>query len=122
MGLPPIKDKLTPQKIDEILELIKGGNFASSAARACGVSASGWSQLCQRNPKVKEAMEQAYSIAESNALRRILEFDKDPKYLCWFLERRNPNHWGTIQKHQIESLQKEISDLKGIIASLTGQS
>lgn len=121
MGLPPIKDKLTPQKIEEILELIKQGNFASTAARACGVSASGWSQLCQRNPKVKEATEQAYSIAESNALRRIIEFDKDPKYLAWFLERRNPNHWGAVQKHQIDALQKEISDLKAIIASLSGQ-
>ena len=122
MGLPPIKDKLTQQKIDEILELIKQGNFASTAARACGVSASGWSQLCQRNPKVKELTEQAYSTAECNALRRIIEFDKDPKYLAWFLERRNPDHWGGVHKHQIDTLQKEISDLKAIIASLSGKS
>jgi hypothetical protein len=122
MGLPPIKDKLTQEKIDEILQLIRQGNFASTAARACGVSASGWSQLCQRNAKVKELTEQAYSTAECNALRRIIEFDKDPKYLAWFLERRNPDHWGGVHKHQIDTLQKEISDLKAIIASLSGQS
>jgi hypothetical protein len=122
MGLPTNKDKLTSEKIEEILSLVRLGNFVSTAARACGVSASAWSHLCARNPKVKEATEQAYSIAESNALRRIIEFDKDPKYLAWFLERRNPDHWGGVHKHQIDTLQKEIADLKAIIASLSNQS
>lgn len=119
MGLPPKKDKLTPEKIEEIINLIRKGNFASTAARACGVSASGWSQLCQRNPKVKTAMEQAYSLAEADALKKIIEYEKDPKYLAWFLERRNPDHWGGVHKHQIETLQKEIAELKSIIASLS---
>jgi hypothetical protein len=113
--------KINSEMIKNVLNYVENGNFVSTACKAVGISSSAWTQLCQRNPEVKEATEKAYAQAEANAVRRICEEGhRDPKYLQWFLERRNPTHWAGVHKHQLDNLQKEIQNLKDIIAQLSG--
>lgn len=111
---PASKSKIDDEMIERILSYVRKGNFVSIACKACGITGSAWTQLCQRRPEIKEATEQAYAKAECDALARILEagHDDDPRYLQWFLERRAPERFAPISRLQIEKLQTEIEKLK----------
>lgn len=100
----PRQTKLTREIHDQIVELIEAGNFASVAARACGVSSSTFHRWMQRGEQQKkgpyrlfwDACTRARARAQSKYVEVLREAAKsDWRAAAFFLERTDPEHWGS---------------------------
>ena len=103
-------DKLTKERADKIIELVRAGNFKTTAARRSGVWPStleDWVRRGKREGKGKfyefyRALDAADAEAEVNAVDKwITHQDKSPEALKEFLRRRFP-HWNVPDRRETE--------------------
>lgn len=108
--------KLTPEIQAKIVEVISAGNYRVVAARAAGVSpralaawvAQGKRASCGVYYEFRHAVMRAEQDAEMRAVDAILKAAvSDPKYACWWLERKFPQRWSQ-NKQVIRDLVKRI--------------
>ena len=107
-----------------ILNSLRKGNFRITACKEANISQALLSQW-MRNPKeefrefAKKVIEVEAQV-ESRAVNKILEAgDKDAKWYAWYLERRH-KHWnGAVHRWELQVLQKQLKQLKGIIDELS---
>lgn len=125
MGRPT---KLTPERHARIIELIRTGAFADTAAAAAGVHRATYYEWmargrdCERDDDGEavteadrafadfhDAVKEAEAVGETLAIGRIQNHSKDTwQAAAWYLERKYPERWGRVDR-----LKQEISGPDG---------
>lgn len=100
MGRPT---KLSPEVTERILEGLRAGAYAETAAAAAGIGRSTlyrWLQLGEDPDapaefrEFRDAIKRAEAEAEAEALEVILAASrKSWQAAAWYLERRHPDRW-----------------------------
>jgi hypothetical protein len=105
-GRPP---KLTQDLIDRFIAVITRKQFRSVACQRVGIPDSLYVQLRHR-------LLHAETEAEIVACETVYDIGKteDPKYLCWWLERKYPERWGRY-RGELKQLEKEVAELRKLI-------
>ncbi len=123
---PSGNGKFTPETQKKIIDGISMGNFRMTAARAAGlnpVTLSRWmNDPDPKFAKFQKAVIKAEAEVEQRCVNRILDdgFARDTKWLAWFLERKC-RHWnGAVHRWELNSVQKQIKDLRRTLAKLQG--
>lgn len=101
------KLKLTPKLGQQIVDMIKRGNHAKVAARACGITEVtfyDWLKQGEKSPKgifhdFYEAIQQANAAPEVNVVGALYTkaVEGDVRAMDIFLARRYRDRWGTQQ-------------------------
>lgn len=95
--------KLTPELQDKLCRLIRAGNFAETAAAACGINRDTLREWVKRGARegagryhdLAVAVDEASSIAESRAIALIAKAAESQwQAAAWFLERKHSDRWG----------------------------
>lgn len=112
--------KLTEELIAAVVKLIHAGNFRMVAARSLGLSPKtfyNWISLGAKYPeglygKLREAVLDAETKAESTIIAAIVQagMTVDPKYLCWWAERKHSARWGR-QVGELNRMRRELAEL-----------
>lgn len=109
-----------PEVRAKIIASIAEGNYNYVAAQAAGVSRSLLKQWMAKGRKEKAgefkdflaALKAAEGMAEKKAVAAIQKAGKkDPRWLCWFLERKYPQRWGR-HTYQLKQLQAEFRKIQ----------
>jgi hypothetical protein len=112
--------KFTPEVTEPLLELIREGNFLSTAAPAAGVSrrtVHGWLRKGRAGETDEFAdffrdYQKAAREAEIKMLRVIMTAAaEDPDHARWYLERKRPDLWSRAGK-EVRELQKQIEAIE----------
>lgn len=103
--------KLNPELHKEIIQYIRNGNHAKTAAQACGICEETFYHWIRMGKKAKsgkyyefyESIKKAKSLAIADAVKNIKETAKT-KWTAeaWWLERKNPEQWGNRQYQKVE--------------------
>lgn len=118
--LPRDYEDLTKPKRDEICSLVAQGNFLVQACRQVGIDQNvvkKWLAYGEIRPGTVFAeflrdLEAAEATAEHEALQRVHEAGKDPKYwgaAAWYLERKHPDRWSISSRINL-LVKKELED------------
>lgn len=117
--------KFTPERRNQIISLIKAGNYLDTACQASGVTYSAFREWMKRGeleyerimeantskPKKSEqefldffeAVQKAEATAEARNLTIINKAaEKNWQAAAWYLERRAPDRWGRRDRVQAE--------------------
>lgn len=103
-------DKLTPERAEKIVALVRKGNFKNTAARAAGIHPDTLNEWIKRGNADEEgkfsefsaALEEADAQAEVDAVAKWQKHhDKSPEAIKEYLRRRFP-HWNVQDKQQTE--------------------
>lgn len=101
--------KLTPELQQKICGLIQAGNYAKTAALACGIAESTYYLWLAKGKKAKrgqyhdfyQAIEQAQAEGEMKLVSVIAESSLESwQAAAWMLERKFPQAWG--RKERVE--------------------
>jgi len=115
--------KFTPDTITVFLNSLRKGNFRQTACKEANISQPLlYKWLKDPRPEFKEFQKQIIEVeaqVESMAVNKILQAgDKDAKWYAWWLERKCP-HWnGAVHRWELQVLQRQVKQLKGIIDEL----
>ncbi len=99
--------KLTPERQERIVELIRAGNYMEIAAQAAGIDVSTLYRWLQRGEKARsgkyrqfrDAVMRARVEAEARAVVVVQKAALDDwRAASWWLERAFPDRWGRRQK------------------------
>ncbi len=117
--------KFTPEVAEKIVEIVRAGNFRVTAARSVGISEKTLSTWMRSTDKryaqlQKDVIEaEAEAEARSVAAIRAYGFDKDPKFLCWWLERKFKRWNSAVHRWELQLLQRQLKELKNVIQQLS---
>ena len=114
------KTVLSHNKIIEITEYIKAGNYAVTACRLAGVSertyyhwlALGKQQESSIYAEFYETIEQAEAEREARLVEKLAK-SNDLKATMWMLERTAPERWG-MRRSRAEEPAHEHTDLNPV--------
>ena len=107
MGRP---GKLTPATHDAIVDAIRTGNYAETAARAAGITSTCYYNWTARGREAKQgiyfefnaAIEKAKAAAEIRDVALIERAATDTwTAAAWMLERKFPARWGRREKLEV---------------------
>lgn len=99
--------KLTPERQERIVELIRAGNYMEIAAQAAGIDVSTLYRWLQRGEKARSGPYRQFRDAVMRArveaeARAVVVVQKaaltDWRAASWWLERAFPDRWGRRQK------------------------
>ena len=117
--------KFNPTTCTKIIECIRQGNFRVTAAQIAGITPKTFS-VWMRSTDAKFAKFQKDVInaeaeveACSVAAIRAYGIDKDPKFLCWWLERKFKRWNSAVHRWELQLLQKQLKELKNVIGKLS---
>lgn len=106
------KLKLTPELEEEILNLIRAGNYAKDACLAVGIDESTYYRWIRTGKEAKSGKLYKFyqSIQKARAFARALKLEKIQDAIddgnwqaaAWWLERTDPDHWGRRQRVEVE--------------------
>lgn len=118
--------KLTEELILGICQAILDGNFRYVAAAKFKISPSAlrrWLQLGKKFPdgiygQLLALVRESEATAEATFVKAVTAAGAadDPKYLCWWLERKFPQRWGRY-RGELADLKREVRDLKRLIGA-----
>lgn len=104
--------KLTPALEEEIINLIKAGNYAKDACLAVGIDESTYYRWIRNGKKAKSGKQYQFhqSIQKARAYARALKLEKVNDAIddgswqaaAWWLERTDPKHWGRKSRMELE--------------------
>lgn len=116
-SLPDRPEVLTEDKQQRILELLRGGNYLTTACNAAGLTSHAfdyWRRLyesgaehAQKYADFFTAVNVALSQAESDSLALIRKGEPGWQGAAWFLGRRFPKRWS---KQREESKGQQASN------------
>ena len=131
---PGPRSRLNDLLIYAIAAGIIEGNFRNVVAAKYGVrpdTLKKWLRLGKQYPdgiygRLRSAIFTAEAEAERIAIAKVVSAgNDDPKFLCWWLERKFPQRWGQYRgefgelRRAIAARDKEIAELRAIIGELT---
>lgn len=101
------KTLLTPQLADQLVAMLRAGNYVTVATRAVGISRRTFAEWMQRGRSDKSAdaefasfrrrVEQARAEAEVRHVAQIAQASADSwQAAAWLLERQHPERWGRV--------------------------
>jgi hypothetical protein len=101
--------KLTPEVKETIIQALRAGNYAETAARVAGIGPSTfflWKQKGEAGEQpyadFLEAIAAAEAVAESRAVAIIANaMLQDAKHAEWFLERKLQKRWGRHDRTEV---------------------
>jgi len=105
------KTKLTPELQEEILNLIRAGNYVKDACLAVGIDESTYYKWIKRGEKAKSGIyfQFVQSTKKARAFARALRVEKITDAMeenwqaaAWWLERTDPEHWGRRSRVDLE--------------------
>lgn len=88
--------KLTPTDFARALDALRRGADITIAARAAGMSRSGFYEALSKNPAWKEQVDEARAIADDDvqaALYRMAVVEQNPTAAIFWLKNRRPVEW-----------------------------
>lgn len=118
--------KLTPERAERLLALVKAGQYRSTACAAVGISDrtlrtwlekgdSGDERWAEFTRKFREAEAET----ESRAVVQIqIHGKKDWRALAWWLERRFPQRWGDLKAATVKIEQERETILDALVKAL----
>jgi hypothetical protein len=100
--------KLTPEVHDQVISLLRAGNYIETAAAVAGLSKQtifNWLRWGAREETgiyadFAHAAERAMAEAEARDLERIKQAT-EWQAAAWRLERKFPDRWGRRERHEI---------------------
>lgn len=103
----------TPQVRQQIVSLIRAGNYLKAASASAGVSyraVLGWMQRGKTEGEGEyfdfyKAVKKAEADFEQEAVANILASEQ-PKYILEILSRRNPSSWASTSRVSIQVKEK----------------
>jgi transposase-like protein len=122
------KDKITPEVIERLTNVLSQGNYVETACAYAGVSKSSfysWLHEAQKPGAKKkyleflEAIEKARAVAEMRNLQIVQQagqgkpgdpktgekgIDPDWRASAWFLERAYPKKWGRQERVELSGM------------------
>ena len=118
--------KLTPERADKLVALLKGGHYRSAACAAVGVSDRTFRTWMQKGEdgdvrwaEFAQRVREAETESESRAVVQIqLHGKKDWRALAWWLERRFPTRWGDQKAVAVKLEQERESILDALVKAL----
>ena len=144
----PSKLILDNQLINRVVQNIKKGNFAGTAARAAGISTDTFYEWCRRGQLEEEgpyrdffeAISKADAECEMGLVSRLNEASEagEWKATLEIISRRYPTNWSPKQKTQLElskpedqrtnvrellsdpNISQKVNELYGAVTGLTG--
>ncbi|MGI6483913.1 MAG: hypothetical protein ACOX08_11700 [Methanobacterium sp.] len=115
------KLKLTPELEEEILNLIRAGNYAKDACLAVGIDESTYYRWLRTGEKAKsgklyqfyQSIQKARAFARAHKLEKVNDAIDDGNWqaAAWWLERTDPEHWGRRSRVDLEG--QVDSNVKG---------
>lgn len=114
----------TDAQIDQLLALVRGGSYRTTAGRLLGVGAEAVERWLRADPVLRQRVELAESELERQLVETVIEAAlNDPKQANWLLERKFRNHWGrTSQDSGAETAPRYSDDvLKAWVEKRTEQ-
>lgn len=118
--------KLTPEVQDRIVTAIRAGNYMETAAAFAGIARSTFNEWVRRGADEEEgpyaefhdAVHQALASAEARDVALIGQAaQKEWQAAAWRLERRTPERWGRMTRHEL-SAAPGAGSLEAILAQL----
>lgn len=93
------KSKHTPDVVTQILELIRAGNYESTAFQAVGISEATFYDWKKNKPEFSQAIKKAESEAVQSRVAIVMKAArKSWTAAAWYLERKRPDEWSLKQK------------------------
>ncbi len=112
---------MTIEKIDEICQFIRAGNYQKTAAAICGIKERTWynwieKARARKRPNKKQlhllqSISQAEAEFEGFHVQKIFN-SKDPRISLEMLARRFPDRWAAISKSETRQVDKAGKDVK----------
>ena len=115
--------KLTPERLEKILESLREGNYRDTAAEGAGIAYNTFREW-EKKGGVEEKGKRAEAEGEQLHIRRINKAGEEGAWQAdaWMLERKDPKKWGrkdatklelsgevkTINAEQFQQLQEAI--------------
>ncbi len=92
----------TPEMIERLVQLIRGGNYAHVAAATCGINTRTYYDWLTKGGRgeqpyaaLSQAVEKASAEAESHKVLTITKASQEHwQAAAWWLERTNAKRWG----------------------------
>lgn len=118
--------KLTGELAEAFCALLISGCFRSVACRTLNLhprTLRRWLKAGAKYPtgiygNFARAVVSAEAEAEAKAVAEVLAAGRgDPKYLCWWLERKFPHRWGR-DRADLMKLKRDIADLTKEVRSM----
>ncbi len=114
------KLKLTPERQDQIVSLIRAGNFKEVAAQAVGIGKSTFWRWLEFGEKEEEggtyrdfweAVKKAEAESEARKVMKITQIGEDNNWtaLAWQLERSHPDRWGRYKEKVVVSVEHSLN-------------
>lgn len=96
------KPKYGPEKVEVLRDMLSQGHHIKTCCRAAGISEKTWGDWMKNKPDFKSKMFEAVTVAEREALDRILAAGKrgDWRADAFFLQHRFSERWS--QKLQVD--------------------
>lgn len=116
--------KFTPEVCKAVIDCILQGNFRQTAAQVAGITPKTLSLWMRSSDKkylqFQKDVINAEAQVEANSVEaiRAYGFDKDPKFLCWWLERKFKRWNSAVHRWELQLLQKQLKELKNVIGQL----
>jgi len=123
---------LTPEVAEIIVDAMRAGNYAETAACLAGISVAtlrNWLRDGRRNLS-PELAEFARSVAQARAIAEVRDLEKigrDPSWqaAAWRLERRHPKRWGR-RKYEpkvkpeppYQSINEVVAEIRAVLDDL----
>lgn len=127
--------KLTDKMRDELVQVIRSGNYIETACAYVGINKSTFYEWMKRgarekqrvedNPRAKVRKSEAPFVELSNAVEKALAHaeirdvaiigrsaESDWKAAAWRLERKFPNRWGRKERYELEHSGKDGEPIK----------
>lgn len=102
--------KYTEELANQIIELIKQGNFASVAYEACGISKDTFYEWVKNKPDFADSIKKAKSERISTLVSAI-KTDSSWQSKAWMLERLSREKYHLLTASE-KDLQEQLDDIK----------
>jgi hypothetical protein len=106
--------KLTPEITVRLCDLIRVGNYESTAARACGIDPATLRRWKSDDAEFRAALKVALAEGETVWLTRIIDGEAWQR-AAWYLERRYPERWASDRKKKqadIDIAKAKLAEMK----------
>lgn len=118
---------LTPEIRDKILHALSKGNYRTVAAQYAGVSYKTLKSWLTRGKKEPDTIYGEFlasvleteTKAEIDAVGKLIEEPKDPRFIIEWLSRKFPERWAK-ETYRFKKLEQDFREIQAVIREMTG--
>lgn len=117
----PRTSKRTPERVKKICDLLRNGNTRKTAFTLAGISHETFARWLS-NREFRELVENAEEEAVARNVAMVVSAGKKNwQAAAWWLERRRPDEFGSVQKIQARLERMTDEELIEAAASIIGR-